>query len=104
MTACRARSRAFDRRSLGVSGSEQPWPSDEELAALVVGLMSQPAWVHARIAELEARLGMVRRATGGYGEVRIRDGEIWIWDPTTGAPFTFLRRSQPATRFSAGSP
>jgi len=40
-----------------VSGSERLSPSYEELAALVVGLTSQLERAHARIAELEARLG-----------------------------------------------
>ena len=34
-----------------------PSPSYEELAGLVVGLASQSERAHARIAELEARLG-----------------------------------------------
>jgi len=42
---------------LGVSPSEQPQPSYEELAGLVVELTSQLERAHARIAELEARLG-----------------------------------------------
>jgi Family of unknown function (DUF6444) len=40
-----------------VSASEQPSPSYEELAALVVGLTLQLERAQARIAELEARLG-----------------------------------------------
>jgi transposase len=40
-----------------VSEPEQPQPSYEELAALVVGLTSQLERAHARIVELEARLG-----------------------------------------------
>jgi transposase len=40
-----------------VFGSEPRSPSYEELAALVVGLTSQLERAHARIAELEARLG-----------------------------------------------
>jgi len=40
-----------------VSPPEQPSPSCEELAGLVVELTSQLEWAHARIAELEARLG-----------------------------------------------
>jgi transposase len=40
-----------------VSGSEPPSPSYEELSALVVGLASELERAHARIAELEARLG-----------------------------------------------
>ncbi|MGI9062776.1 MAG: DUF6444 domain-containing protein [Pseudonocardiaceae bacterium] len=40
-----------------MSAPEQPSPSYEELTALVVGLTSQLERAHARIAELEARLG-----------------------------------------------
>jgi transposase len=40
-----------------VSAPEQPSPSYEELLALVGGLTSQLERAHARIAELEARLG-----------------------------------------------
>jgi hypothetical protein len=39
-----------------VSTSEQPSPSYEELAALVVGLASELERAQVRIAELEARL------------------------------------------------
>ena len=53
-----ARSWVLDRRSSRVvSAPEQPSPSYEELTALVVGLTSQLERAHARIAELEARLG-----------------------------------------------
>ena len=40
-----------------MSAPEQPQPSCEELAGLVVELTSQLEWAHGRIAELEARLG-----------------------------------------------
>jgi transposase len=40
-----------------VSAPEQPSPSYEELSALVVGMASELERAHARIAELEARLG-----------------------------------------------
>ena len=40
-----------------MSAPEQPQPSYEELAGLVVELTSQLEWAHGRIAELEARLG-----------------------------------------------
>jgi hypothetical protein len=40
-----------------VSVPEPPSPSYEELAGLVVGLASELERAHARIAELEARLG-----------------------------------------------
>ncbi len=40
-----------------MSGPEPPPPSYEELSALVVGLASELERAHARIAELEARLG-----------------------------------------------
>ncbi|MGH3869356.1 MAG: hypothetical protein ACRDQ4_25270 [Pseudonocardiaceae bacterium] len=40
-----------------MSASEPLSPSYEELAALVVGLSAQLERAHARIAELEARLG-----------------------------------------------
>ena len=48
-----------------MSPSEQPQPSYEELAALVVGLTSQLEWAHGRIAELEARLGRDAGPVGG---------------------------------------
>ncbi len=40
-----------------MSPPEQPSPSYEELAGLVVDLSAQLEWAHGRIAELEARLG-----------------------------------------------
>ncbi|MGH3780041.1 MAG: DUF6444 domain-containing protein, partial [Pseudonocardiaceae bacterium] len=40
-----------------VSTPEPPSPSYDELAGLVVGLASELERAHARIAELEARLG-----------------------------------------------
>ena len=39
-----------------MSPPEQPQPSYEELAGLVVDLTSQLEWAHGRIVELEARL------------------------------------------------
>ena len=41
-----------------VSAPEQPQPSCEELAGLVVELTSQLEWAHGRIAELEAVAGV----------------------------------------------
>ena len=50
-----------------MSAPEQPQPSCEELAGLVVELTSQLEWAHGRIAELEARLGRDSTNSGSLG-------------------------------------